>query len=232
MIVKTLERHVEDEQGQEISRSRRPVPARAVQDGDERRVQLIAAAEQVFLEKGYHAARMDDIAKTAAMSKKTIYQIFASKEELFEALVDDRILPAMPSRYDPTKVPEEMLAEVLLDFVKWKLLPSRIALLRLIMGEYSRSPELGRIVERQGRQRAQPLLERCLAALEATGGYEIGEPREAAKMLVGMAIGNIHAEMLLGFSHTVTQAAIRRRVERSVRIFLRGTRIGSAPCVP
>jgi TetR/AcrR family transcriptional repressor of mexJK operon len=233
---KISEVRTEDEPRREAPKPRRAPPVRSpAQDGgDERRAQLINAAEQVFLEKGYHAARMDDIAKTAAMSKKTIYQIFASKEELFEALVADRMMPTelTACHYDPTHSHEEILGEVMLDYVQWVLSPERLALLRLIMGEYAHSPELGRIVERQGRQRGVTILEKCLASLGATGKYEIEDPRVTAKMLIGMAIGNIYTEMLLGFSQPVAQATIRRRVERTVGIFLRGSRAGEAPIEP
>ena len=49
--------------------------------------QLIAAAEDIFLAKGYHAATMNDVAKAAGMSKKTVYMMIESKAELFGALL-------------------------------------------------------------------------------------------------------------------------------------------------
>src|SRR5262249_59123089 len=56
----------------------------------ERRRRVLAAAEQVFLEAGYGDATMDDVATRAAMSKKTLYQIFPTKEQLFAALMPPR----------------------------------------------------------------------------------------------------------------------------------------------
>ena len=55
--------------------------------GDARMLQLIEAAEDIFLAKGYHAATMNDVAKAAGMSKKTVYTIIESKAELFGALL-------------------------------------------------------------------------------------------------------------------------------------------------
>lgn len=49
---------------------------------------LLEAAEDIFLAKGYHSATMDDVARAAAMSKKTVYQLIRSKSELFMALLD------------------------------------------------------------------------------------------------------------------------------------------------
>ena len=59
----------------------------------ERRRQLIAAAADLFLHKGYHATTMDDVARCAGMSKKTVYQVFSSKAELFDALLSDWFAP-------------------------------------------------------------------------------------------------------------------------------------------
>jgi len=55
----------------------------------ERRAQLLDAARQVFVEKGYHAAAMDDIAERAGVSKPVLYQHFPGKRELYLALLDE-----------------------------------------------------------------------------------------------------------------------------------------------
>jgi AcrR family transcriptional regulator len=56
---------------------------------NERRTQLLDAARQVFAEKGYHAAAMDDIADRAGVSKPVLYQHFPGKRELYLALLDE-----------------------------------------------------------------------------------------------------------------------------------------------
>ena len=55
---------------------------------DQRRVQLLDAASEVFTSKGYHAAAMDDIADAAGVSKPVLYQHFPSKLDLYLALLD------------------------------------------------------------------------------------------------------------------------------------------------
>src|SRR5580765_7400709 len=59
-------------------------------DEEERRQLLIEAAEKVFVEMGYGTANVDDIAKRAGMSKKTLYQLFETKESLFAAVIASR----------------------------------------------------------------------------------------------------------------------------------------------
>jgi AcrR family transcriptional regulator len=54
----------------------------------ERRAQLLGAAQAVFVQYGYHAAAMDDIADRAGVSKPVLYQHFPGKLDLYLALLD------------------------------------------------------------------------------------------------------------------------------------------------
>src|ERR1700712_3403990 len=57
----------------------------------ERRAQLLAAAQEVFVANGYHGAAMDEIAEVAKVSKPVLYQHFPSKRELYLALLDSHL---------------------------------------------------------------------------------------------------------------------------------------------
>lgn len=72
-----------------------------------RRAQLLEAARSVFVERGYHAAGMDEIADRAGVSKPVLYQHFPGKFELYLALLDeadreivDAVLAGMNSATD------------------------------------------------------------------------------------------------------------------------------------
>ncbi|HWG03277.1 MAG TPA: TetR/AcrR family transcriptional regulator [Trebonia sp.] len=56
-----------------------------------RRRQLLDAAMEVFVARGYHAAAMDEIADRAGVSKPVLYQHFPGKQELYLALLDESI---------------------------------------------------------------------------------------------------------------------------------------------
>lgn len=56
-----------------------------------RRAQLLAAALEIFVQQGYHAALMDDIAEHAGVSKPVLYQHFPSKLELYLALLEEHV---------------------------------------------------------------------------------------------------------------------------------------------
>ena len=57
----------------------------------ERRRQLLDAALELFVTRGYHAAAMDEIAERAGVSKPVLYQHFPSKLELYLALLDESV---------------------------------------------------------------------------------------------------------------------------------------------
>ena len=60
---------------------------------DARPQELLAAALDLFVERGFAATRLDDVARAAGVSKGTLYLYFSSKEELFKAVVRESIVP-------------------------------------------------------------------------------------------------------------------------------------------
>src|SRR5215470_6022053 len=71
---------------------------------EERPKQILDAALAVFAERGLSAARLEDIAKRAGVSKGTIYLYFANKEELFREVVRSTVISNLEER-------EQLLSE-------------------------------------------------------------------------------------------------------------------------
>jgi AcrR family transcriptional regulator len=57
--------------------------------------ELLAAAVDLFVERGFASTRLEDVARRAGVSKGTLYLYFANKEELFKAVVRDSIIPVI-----------------------------------------------------------------------------------------------------------------------------------------
>lgn len=74
-----------------------PIKSRKEREKEQRRKDIIDAAEELFFEKGYDNVSMNDISKVVELSKATLYLYFENKEELFFAIVlrGTRILNAM-----------------------------------------------------------------------------------------------------------------------------------------
>ncbi len=184
----------------------------------QRREALIAAAERVFCKRGYHESTMDDVAAAAGISKRTLYQLVQSKEELFTALLERYRKPFDFSVETAGRAVPDVLHEMLSVWAHHVLSPPLVALLRLIMAEYIHGKTLSRLIDRES---AKP----CRDALQAyftTSGLAITDPEEAAQMLYGMAIGNIHLEMLLGIGKAPSRAALDARIGRAIELFLAG----------
>ena len=73
------------------SRRRPGRPARGEREPNASRVELLRAAEAVFVERGYEKASVDAILERAGLSKGTFYFSFAGKEDLFLQLLDTRL---------------------------------------------------------------------------------------------------------------------------------------------
>ena len=62
-----------------------------VSKSDVRRSKVMLAGLEIFTEKGFHLASMDNIAERAGVSKPILYQHFSSKEELYLGILDERV---------------------------------------------------------------------------------------------------------------------------------------------
>jgi TetR/AcrR family transcriptional repressor of mexJK operon len=192
-----------------------PLPATRMQ-------QLVIAAEQTFLDKGYHAATMSDVAAAAGMSKKTVYQLIESKEQLFGMLLayrEESLTFPVPR---PEWTARQTLIQHMLCLARFLLSPQQISILRLIMGEYTHSPDLGRVFHQTRVKRAKHRLETCLLKVPLFDGMKAAELREISALLFGMALGEFQIGVLLGFRAPPSKTVLEQRVTSAVDIVLKG----------
>ncbi len=183
---------------------------------------LIEAAEDIFLAKGYHTATMNDVAKAAGMSKKTVYQLISSKAELFAVLLAHyQSLFTFPTPH-PDWSAETILVQNLLTLAKFLLSPEQISIIRLIMAEYTHSPDLGRIFHQNRFKKAKLKLESCLIDLARRDNIDPANAAEMSAMLFGMAIGEFHLSVLVGYRAPPSKTALENRIRKAVMIFLTG----------
>jgi AcrR family transcriptional regulator len=131
------------------------MPSSAVTEGrrwrrrkEARPSEIVAAALEVFAERGFAAARLDDVAHRAGVSKGTLYLYFDSKEELFKAVVRQALVPNIERaerlivRYPgPTG---ELVAQMLRGLIA-AVAGSRLAAIpKLVIAESGNFPELAR----------------------------------------------------------------------------------------
>jgi AcrR family transcriptional regulator len=155
---------------------------------DARPAELLDAALDVFAEKGFAAARMEDIAARAGASKGTIYLYFPSKEAVFHALVHSLIIPniaqaeTIADQYDgPVALLLRQLAGLLTEILR----NSRIVVLpRLIIGEVYRFPDLARFYKENVLDRGLGLIARVHRRGVESGEFRPQDSDAIARLVV------------------------------------------------
>ncbi len=108
--------------------------------------ELLAAALDLFVERGYASTRLEDVAKRAGVSKGTLYLYFTNKEELFKAVVRESIVPALGEAEDIISAFEGHSADLLRCIVLgwWDRLGATKAsgIIKLVMAEAGNFPDL------------------------------------------------------------------------------------------
>lgn len=186
---------------------------------DERRGQLIAAAGEMFLQKGYRATTVDDIAQCAGMSKKTVYQIFSSKTELFDALLTEWLAPITIPVESDGRPPREVLTDALCRLVNFALSERNISMTRLLIAETSQSEDIAMALERQGIGHGKRALDQWLASEALLGTFKIDDPEDAANGLFFTAAGDFLLGLLLRTRPRPSVEDVAARVERAVAVF-------------
>ena len=160
------------------------------QDGlGEKAEQILTGAMQEFLVHGYAATSMDRVAKTAGVSKATVYTYFQDKEGLFTALVQrfaqrkfSIIQRFLPSEGDAFVVLRQLLTKALNEIICDS---EEIALLRLIIGESGRFPELAQIFVRT---LVKPGVETLSQYLASSPNLKIADPEATARIFLGALV--------------------------------------------
>jgi AcrR family transcriptional regulator len=163
--------------------------------------QILDAALQEFSAAGYAGARMDDIALRAGLSKGGLYAHFASKEEVFEALLARYLCPP---RLDARALVEgssspRHLAERLVNHLYASLAnPAMIAAMRLLLAESLRVPHLARRWREQTADAHQADIAQLLELARARGLCGDGAALRHPWLLLSPVVHAIFMAILLG----------------------------------
>lgn len=154
---------------------------------DERPAEIISAALAVFAARGFAAAKLDDVARRAGISKGTLYLYFRNKEDLFKAMVREMLVPNIALAEaqlgdDATSTPE-LLTRVLRGMVSVIASPVG-AIPKLVIAEAGNFPDLARFYVEEVVARGLGVLGRLLAR-----GVSRGEFRTINPASIGPVVG-------------------------------------------
>jgi TetR/AcrR family transcriptional regulator, mexJK operon transcriptional repressor len=154
-----------------------------------------AAAAGLFLEKGYAATSMDEIAAAAKVSKQTIYTHFVSKVELFEDLVMgnaervEEFVSGISKVLDGGGDLEVRLRKLARHYLTFVARPEAVQLRRLIISEASRFPELAHRYYELVPARVYAALAAQFRDLNDRGLLRVDDPSVAAQQFAWLTIG-------------------------------------------
>jgi len=168
---------------------------------DARPAEIVEAAFEVFAEKGFAAARLDDIAARAGVSKGALYLYFDTKEALFQAVVRDRVAPnlaAVAALADQYNGPFADLARLLLPTAAQRIVSSGAAkVAKMVIGESRNFPELARFWHAEIIGPVLGIFRRRIEAAQAAGELRPGDSRNMAFALVGpLLMGMLWREVM------------------------------------
>lgn len=185
---------------------------------------IIDGARKTFLARGYDAASMDAIALMAGVSKRTVYNRFRSKEELFAAAINDtcqRILPLDVETIEASLPPKEFIRQMSRLFLKAILDPEAIALRRIAAFEAARTPSLGLSYLEHGPRWMVKTCTPMLDRLKARGALKVDNVERAIWQLGALLTEPLHTEVLMGAAPADLDAAIDAQIESGLDAFMK-----------
>ena len=190
---------------------------------EQKREDILKAALSEFDARGFRETSMDRIADTAKVSKRTVYNHFASKEALFEAIADElsrRVQVVTAHRYDPDRPIDEQLRRIGEHMMDMLAAPSFISLARVTLAEMLRSPDLARKTYELFRER-QSGLAAWLSEASAEGRLQVADPVWAADQYFGLIKSFAFWPQILGGQPAPDAVTRGRILDSSVDLFLR-----------
>jgi TetR/AcrR family transcriptional regulator of autoinduction and epiphytic fitness len=190
---------------------------------------IVAAACRAFLAHGYEGASMDMVAAEAGVTKKTVYNHFAGKEALFEAVVEcfcDEVGSGLQSAGERPHNIEEGLLRFCRKLIATMAVAPGLEIYRLAITMSPRFPQFGQSLHMAGTARIVSALAEYLDHHVARGELSITDTPQAARQLLG-AITFLIQTALLGAEIHPGSADAERYISDAVRTFVRGHAPGS-----
>ena len=168
---------------------------------DARPQELLAAAIDLFVERGFAATRLEDVARRAGVSKGTLYLYYANKEDLFKAVVRESIVPVIGdaelsvAEFDGHSA--DLLRDVILTW--WRRIGRTKAsgISKLIMAEADNFPELARFYQEEVINRGTRMISSMLERGVQRGEFRSVNIPQATQVLIAPML------MLSTWMHTI-----------------------------
>jgi AcrR family transcriptional regulator len=162
--------------------------------------ELLAAALDLFVERGYAATRLDDVAAQAGVSKGTLYLYFTNKEDLFKAVVREHLLPVLGEAEQTIDQYEGHSSDLLREFIlNWweRVGDTKLSgITKLIIAESGNFPEVAQFYHDEVISRGKAMIARALERGVARGEFRNIDAGQVTQVIVSPVI------MLMMWKHS------------------------------
>lgn len=192
-----------------------------------KREQILVAAREVFTSEGYIGTSMDAVAAQAGASKRTVYQYFPDKEQLFAATVLDTVdrgyeyfRPRILALAETDDI-ENAIREHARATIRGLTDPELLKMRRLVIAEAERFPEIGREYYQRSWVRTLELFADTLRTLTRRGLLTVEDPDRAAYIFTWL-ISSIPANKaaFLGDAAVDPPDELTAQADEAARVFL------------
>lgn len=189
---------------------------------DRKRDAIVQAAIVEFRANGFEATSVDKVAARAEVSKRTLYNHFPSKEELFAAILQilwESSASALQRAYEPARAVREQLLELLQGKLTMLADDNFLALARVAIAAGLHSPERAQeIVARIGEKEGGML--EWMRAAQKHGALKAGDAAQAVKQLESLVKGVAFWPQVAMGQPRLTPAAQKKLAAATVDLFL------------
>lgn len=187
---------------------------------EERESQILNAAEQVFTEKGFASARMEDIAENTGLSKGTLYLYFKSKDGLIAAVLD-RLFKAIMDQFTPSKSEDLTASEAIWQFTESAIRDyQRMQRVVPIAYEFLAMAARRKVVQTAFRRYFNAYMNALVPVIQR--GIDRGELRPVDANEVAIAAGAIFEGTLLLWVYDNDRVDIGRHIRSGIKLLLEG----------
>jgi AcrR family transcriptional regulator len=182
---------------------------------------IVAAATDLFLSNGYSGMSIDALISSVGGSRRDLYRVIGSKEELFRRVVEEAceerqchleaILPAIDGSPESLRVTAKT-------FIHFLIEPRSVALARLLITEAERMPEVAGTFLKLGPQVGYKMVSEILVTCAAEQGRTWRNPELAGRLFLDAVIGSMPLRVRTG--ETITEEEIDEVADTAVSIFL------------
>jgi len=193
--------------------------------GDEAAVRerILDAAFAAFMDRGYAATSMLEIATRARLSKRELYALVGNKREMLVACISERAKRLQVRAELPVPNDREALSKLLTAFGMQVLReitdPAVVGVFRLAIAEALHAPEVGKTLDSLGRETVRATLRRIMIRARASALLE-GSAAELAAQFGDLLWGNLMVGLLLGVEERPTVREVAARSREATKTFL------------